>query len=586
MNKMTTFALLIVAGLTTVVSAADQPVVQPAVATLKSQDNIVNKEVKDAIFYLQNKVKEVDRPFIRFLSTYNLPESKRQDVVLVTSFVLHSLIGPAADEDGNVGGYYPLAKIVVDPETKERTFLMYRNVPGSKTLWWIDLREYNFSIKAYEASSFIEPYFVAPIVNYEVNDLARFLSGNAVMRMDWFAYHATDITLETDSDRQTKIYNQLIYSNITEPKTVDDFHKVWGLKDLVQSRLQGNEYASLVTKSENVARHNRQLFGYRTETGWLYQSYDVKNEEGLRDYVESIYNFKGRPPTVFDGGEMFATNAVRMQVYTLYNQNKVLVDEADPKLARHMTDVIGDPRVRTAFSCMDCHAAGPIPPENTLKEFIKARVKSSLKVPDKKDQLRIERTFLNDKFEDAVKDDQLLFARALQKINGLTPEENGKKYLEMVADYDKGLSLADVARECGVTEEIIRQYAQNGLQDFNNKAPGRLVLLLTTGEPIPRQIWDGPGKDGIPGTFQLTMIILYGLTEVKTTTTESVEYVYKVTEPVYMKVGNQIVDTLQKGTVIPQSEIKNKNTDSNGIAWVYITHSGVSGWVERKYLTR
>jgi hypothetical protein len=575
-------ALCIILGLSTFAVAADAPVT----AKLDKSNNVVNQEVKDAIYYLQNKVKVEDRPFIRFLSTYNVPEEKRQDVVLTTSFVLHSLIGPAKDEDGNVGGYYPLARIVTDPETKERKFISYRRVPDTKTLWWIDLREYGFNVQAFENASVIEPYFVTPVVNYEINDLARLLSGNAVIRMDWFAYHATDITLETDSDRQTKIYNQLVYSNVKEPKTVDEFHQVWGLKDLNNSRLQGNEYAALVTKSENVARHNRQLFGYRTETGWLYQSYDVKNEEGLRDYVESIYNFKGKPPTVFDGGEMFATNAVRMQVYTLYNGQKALVDEADPKLARHMTDVIGDPRVRTAFSCIDCHAAGPIPPENTLKEFMLSRVKSSLKVPDKRDQLRIERTFLNDKFEQTTVEDQLLFAKALLKINGLTPEENGKKYLELVSDYDDGLSLTDVARECGVTEEMIKDYAAKGLQDFNNKAPGRLVLLLTTGEPIPRQIWDGPGKDGIPGTFQLTMITLFGLTEIKTTTTDTVEFINYVTQDCYVKIGNEIVGTLVKGMGIPQSAIKNKNTDSNGRSWVYITHSGVSGWIESRFLQR
>lgn len=547
-----------------------------------AKSTVLNEEVEDAIYHLRHNVKEEDRLYIRFFSTYSIPKEHRQAAVLTCSFVLHSLIGPADDEEDNIGGYYPLAKIEMEGDKK--IFRTYRKVPDSETLWWIDLREYNLGLQAWETASAVEPYFVAPVVNNSINDYLRILSGNAVIRMDWFIYHATDITAESDADRKTRIYNTLVYSQVKEPKTVQEFHKTWGIEDVDKQRLQGNEYGTLVTKSRNVARHNRFLFGYRTPTGWLYQTFDVKHQEGKRDYVESLPLFKGKPPTIFDGGEMFATNALKMQIYSLFNAEQKIVDDADPKLARHMTDVLGDARVRTAFSCMDCHAAGPIPPENTIAEYIKKMGIS--KIPYKVDQLRIKRTFLEEKFEDATQQDQLAFAKSLLKINGLSPQDNAKNYLRLVQDYNEPLTVDDVAFECGVTKEFLLEKCKDGLQEYNYKIPGRLAILLTTNEGIPRDIWDSPGADGYPGTFQQTMLILYGLTLIEKTTIERDLVVYITNEECPVQSGATVLAKIKKGTEIPEQYIQNKNIDALGNSWVYIKYGNIDGWVQEKFLVK
>ncbi len=553
--------------------------VQRTVILPDKQDNVLNKEVKDAIYYLQTFVKAEDQNFVKFFSTHGVPEKQRETLVLECSFVLHSLMGTSSNDESNAGAYYPLA--VKD----EEGFKPLRLVKGSKTLWWFDLREFNFTEDAWEKVSVLDPYFVEPVVHHPENSLLRLLSGNAVVRMDWFVYHATDIQQELDAGRKTKIYQTLLYASNKEPKNVDEFRKVWGLPDINVSRQLGNEYSALVTKSKNVARHNRLLFGYRTELGWLYQSYDTFSQEGKRDYLESVYEFNGKPPPlgVFDAGEMFATNQVRMQVYTLYNDKLDLIDFADARVARHLRDVTGNAVVRVAHSCMDCHSAGPIPPENTVREFLDARMK--LYVPKKGDSLRIERSLLSKRFEDTVVHDQLLFAESLLKINGLTPADNVKNYLQVIGYYDQALDLTTVAYECGVTPEVVKEAAARGLQNINNKVPARVALLLATNESIPRDIWDSPGRDGTPGLFQQTMAMIYGLTVVQTTTRNDivvdtlVNDGYVVLNNCNVMIGPEIRGTLTKEDILT-SEMLGERTTVAGIEWVRVNRGAVSGWIQ------
>jgi hypothetical protein len=539
------------------------------------EKNILNTEVRDAIYALQHDFKSEDAPYIRFLTTFAIPQEQIEKEVLTCSYNLASLTGISDNQELNAGIYRPIAKY----DDKSKKVIHLQRVKNSETLYWLDLRDYNFTDKAWEQVSEVEPFFVEPIVHHEENSLLRILAGNAVFRMDWFNYHTQDITSEINAGRNVRLYNILLYASTKEPKTVGQFEAIWGLNNLEKSRQLGNEYSALVTKSKNVALHNRLLFGYRTELGWLYRTYDTLSEEGFRDYVESIYSFAGKPPPpeAYDAGEIFASNQLKMQVFALNNNKEELIDFADPRIARHLSDVLGNPAVRVSHSCNDCHSAGPIPSENTLKEFLSKMNK--LYVPKKGDEQRIERSMLNERFEEAVEDDQHAFARALLKVNGLEPDENHRNYLECTLRYDTPLGISDVCRECGISEEILKAAIQKGLNDHNKKVPGRLALLHETGEPIPRGIWDSPGRDGRPGIFQQTMSMIYGLTE-KRTTTEVVENknIYTVVSRCDVSSQNKTIGTLEIGSKVSVL----KSTILNSEKWVQIDYNGMLGWILEK----
>jgi hypothetical protein len=471
------------------------------------QTTSIDQEALIAIEFLE-QINPEDRQNIKFLTTYATPPELRQKCVLTLSFVCHSLAG--IDKTGqSVSSYYPLAKVV------NGMFVPIRLVPKSKTLWWIDVREFNWTPEAWEEVSKADGYFAEPCINPDIAYKLRSLSGNAMLRADWFIWHGTTINAQKDQKIDIDIYNTLLYAKNVKPKNAEEFKTIWGL-DKVRARSFGNEYGTVSLTSRAVARHNRVLMGYRTELGWLYETYDVSGEFGDRNYLESIYKFNGEPPDVSDAGEIIASNALQMQVYALRNGAGDLVDFADPTVARHMTDVTGDTRVRTASSCMDCHANGPIAAENALLEYADFL---NLHIPDKLNGQKINQSFMVNRFEDSVVDNQELFNRAMKKVNGLTADENQANFLDMLRWYNEDIDLKQAAFECGIdVEKFIERANSNNVYPVPSMA-GRLMLLLHPTKPIkiPRNMWENPGFDGIPGMFQQAMVMVKGLTAIETT---------------------------------------------------------------------
>ena len=534
------------------------PAIPPVAADVKLKTP--TSEVEDAILFLQddkNGYSSVDVDNIRFFTTYALPQDLRDKAILSLSFVLHSLMGISDKEETQAGGYHPLA--IVSGKDKKIEYL--RRVPSSTTLFWIDLRDFGFTSKAWEIVSSYDGYFVEPIVEHRTNGLLRLLAGNAVVRADWFIVHASDTQQQEDKKLKPSIYETLVYANTKVPTTIDEFRKTFTLDLNGKGVKGGNQGAAVVTDSDVVARHNRILFQYRTELGWYYQSYDVQNMVGLRDYIESFPRWKGKPPTTFDGGEAFATNNVYMQIYALYNGQEKLVNAGDTVLVRHMNDVLGDVRVRVPHSCFDCHAAGPIPSENTIEEYLRESMR--LYVPDRTDKERIKRTYLSGRFEDSIKENQDVFAKSLLKINGLSPEENAKNYLEIVTWYNKDLDVKQVAYECGVTQQIFVDKMKVGLNN-NGRVPGRIALMLKNNKNVPRQTWESQGADGIPGVFQQSMIIIHGLTKI----TEEVIYKVTVIQKAGLYRGTEIIEYADVGEIltITGNPIENKD----GSSWIQV----------------
>ena len=99
----------------------------------------------------------------------------------------------------------------------------------------------------------------------------------------------------------------------------------------------------------------------------------------------------------------------------------------------------------------------------------------------------------------------------MAKVNGLTPEENAATYLKIVAWYSKPVDIYQAAKECGIEpEKFVNSFNfTNEIFAGVDKIPGRIKLMLHPDRPIPvqRNIWESPGRDGIPGMFQQAMIL-------------------------------------------------------------------------------
>jgi len=564
MDKLLLLVLLVIASLswTTNVSGHE--------AVIKAEKNISPATEVEAAVLTLSDVSHDRKPYIRFFSSYAVPERLQQDTAYALSYVCHLLIGPALSDIDNAGGYYPIAKKI------NGQFVPIQRSKYSNTLYWIDLREYNWTEEVWEKLSLTDGYFVEPIVEHFSNSALRLIAGNAIVRADWFIDHATDLTRQADNEITARIYTDLLYAKNKTPKNLQEWLQIWGVPSVEKSRILGNEAGALVLRSQ-VARHNREVFSYRTELGWLYHTYDVKIQTGKRDYLENFVANRGKPPAVDDGGEGFSFNSVGMlTAFMIRNGQNEFVEFGDPTLVYHLQDITGDPRVRTATSCMDCHSSGPIPPRNIVKEYLKEM--ADIKIYDYSDKLRVERAFLSDKFEDAVTDGQLYYARSLLKVNGLTPEENGKAYLNIISWYRQPLSLEQVLVECGIDEKEFFKRIQLTKEVFSNpKIPARLAVLLVNNELIPRDIWESPGRDGIPGTFQQTMIALYGITRVTDSVTE-----VPLTYTVVVSRCN-----IYHGTTIIQTAIEGETLEYLGKVsedgrWLLVKYKNQTGWIKKE----
>lgn len=452
-----------------------------------------NQETKAAVSFLRSSFAEQDRLFIRFLSTYAVKPEQRQNVVLASTFVMHSLIGPDDSKTGNRGSYHPLAKIV------NNEYVPYKLVPGTKTLWWFDLRDFNWTIEAWETVSNQDGYFVEPIVDHNLNALLRLDTGNAIVRADWFVLHATDTSIQVDRNKPV-LYDALLYAKTRVPRDGREWGAAWGF-DPPEQRF-GQEYSVVTTSSNVISRTgNRLLKGNRTTWGYGYQTFDVVSQEGDKDYIEELFNHEGDVPNS-DGGEMIGTNVVGLQVYGIRDKNFKLIHVADASLVRNNHDPLNDSRVRVGLSCMDCHSHGTIPSANAIKAYFDKGGKIAAK--NKNAALKIKALLLDGRFEEQITNNQESFTQALNKTNGLTPTENNKALIETVVEYSKPVNIEQASFECGVTPEIFKSKLQG-------RVSGRLAMLLTTNEPIPRSIWESPTIKGVPSPFQQAMINLYGL---------------------------------------------------------------------------
>jgi len=547
------------------------PVLGPPM-TLEDGLKTVDSETKVALAYLKRYVKEEDKNYIQFLTSYALPKEMRNDAALCASFLLHSLVGPSPDLDNNnAGGYYPLALIATDKQNGRKWFIPYQRVPGSTTLYWLDLRDYNLTKQSWEDAAGLDNYFAEPIVQHQNATSLRLEDGNSVLRMDWFIRHVADTSTQVDNDETPFLYYNFLFSQVEPPITVTQFEGHFTLNREL-SRIRGNEYGVLVTQSQQVARNNRYLFYYDTEYGGWFHTFDVKNQRGERNYAESFFtNPKiGTPPLVHDASEVFGSNAVGMLVYGLGDDKDKLITDGATQVVRHINDVLGDVRVRTPHGCMDCHASGPLPSENVIKKFFKDSENTALYVKNKSDYNRVKRVFLSEKFDKGVLDIQKKYADALLEVNGLTPEENGRIYLDLVNWYEEPLDIKQAAFECGVSvDEFITKVNK---VKFGN----RLKFLTKTGEPIPRNTWEAPTTDGIPGDFQMANLAIHGFTRITETESIIINPEYSLKEDTWSMIKTDKIVLIPKDTVVKQL--------SSVDQWIYVKYNDKLGYVNLENL--
>jgi hypothetical protein len=425
-------------------------------------------ELAAAETFLYGKVPADSVNYIRFFTTFAVPEQwtyreekieLRKQAELCLPFALNSVSGYNAD------GFV------------ERPV----RVPGSDTLWYIDIRKLGWATEDIDAVFSLQPYFLSPLV-YGKNP-------NILFRADWFIVYALDNTKLDDRGIKQFPYYILQYGVNKEPKDKDEFFKFWEVDEKLAERKLA-ETGSVVDAGDSaVSRHTRRLHRIRSLFGYLWFTKDVKSHDidpdkvHSRDYVEDLFAKQ------VDAGEYISSNKRGLQTYLLTagtNQKFTRVEFGDPTIVQDRQDP-HDGRVRTAKSCVTCHAFGIIPYTNVFKELFAKGGDILTKYEDLQRELKS--FYLRYEDGEEVREDNRLFASAIKKCNGLTPEANLKVFLDVYNWYwNTKVDLEQAAVEVGLPVPEYKEVLKKA-------TTGRLVLLYH-GKAMSREIWDSVNLGG------------------------------------------------------------------------------------------
>ena len=537
----------------------------PILAAPPSGDKIVTLDDELASCYIHLESVEVqDRPYIKFFTFMGTPPHLREDAVLVTSMWLHSLTGvPDKTFGGNTGYYAPLAvRAKIDSRDKngkpksEFIFVPKQRVKGSETVYWIDIRDYNWTEKAWELVSSAEAYIRKPYINEAAYDAIRVMSGNALVRADWFLANTADVTKQADFDpnnialntsKSEPFYYTLLYANTKIPRNGTEYRDIWGVN---LQRINDNQLArgTIVDRGQSVVSRNaRELARGGLDTGYHWESSDFKQNRGRNDPIEHLSierNKNGRAVHVnlgrkSDAHEFITSNLLGLQVYFLTDGKENRVEFADPTIVRDASDRTDDIRVRTARSCVVCHPYGINIPSDALRQYLDDGV--DLIIGTKEYRQAVKQFLLTD-LGALIQDDQVRYARSVVQTNGLLPEENARTFQKVMDWYDRDVLLAQAARECGVSVEEFKE-------KVGRVAKGRLARLTKAkdqGYGIPRHLWDDPNM----GDFQLAMLAIHdqGALPIEKEVETTVTQIEVLEQRCSIMLGKTVLKWVPKGT--------------------------------------
>lgn len=343
----------------------------------------------------------------------------------------------------------------------------------TETLYHIDLRQVRWDYRDWITILKRYPYYAGR-------------TWALVVRADW-------LLVELSDANGSDAYYRLLYGKAI-PRTMADFRKFWRVEDKTKSL----QFGLVEGKSGVAKQRTRWLENLPVLRGYYWQTKDtLKLDEGS-DPLQNLdgkFHYDGQEAIL--GIEKISQKTGKrgtLQVYLLAQGNRdratadKRVEKADGDLVEDYTRFRGLAQIRTAGSCIQCHAIGINEPTlNELRNIIQIGV--DVYATPKAAQEALELFHLSDTGKE-IKRNQEDFADGVAMVNGLAPEENIEGFKKAVSDYDADLSLEDAAREVYATAEDLKLALAYASQVGGNKIVRSRLAALAHGKKVPRKAWE------------------------------------------------------------------------------------------------
>lgn len=472
-----------------------------------------------------------ERPFIRYLSLYNVPKAERKKYAAIVSFMVNSLgtrrqmyiplfVG-GSDETvirlniddyewnakiwdklaANGSGVKPtpepyfqsfIEKLEKQVETKTITKKVTKRVPVKKQ----EFIGYYQGRPLYKTITVYENQVIDETIDEKVEGdpiKKRILSAGAWVDPDAIALlqketHAVSPILRADWFLANAMLPPAYYDFLRLGKNIKDFENLLFANQELAQKARSQDKGIVVLSS--VTRNNRTLLRSPTFTGGYYWiSHDSLSSVEERQYVQNILNEK------FDATEDIGSLPNGLQAYFLTDGVGARLDFANPDVAIDNGSI--DRVVRNGRSCIVCHSDGIRPINDEIRALTKKLLDPNeikLLITKKEDARKIQDLFGSNLDEQIIKD-QNYYAAAIGRVNGLSPVTNAKWVNEVYNNYVEIVLVREtVARELGVPEKDLDIYLK-----LSND-PVVLGLLRSPIRAVRRDQWER--------SFQQLMLIV------------------------------------------------------------------------------
>lgn len=340
-----------------------------------------------------------------------------------------------------------------------------------KTLFAVDLRDYGWSLDAWNALTKFDGYYG--------------LVGSIILRADFFV-HATSITT------RFKSYYDFLYGFGKAPKTGQELRDRFRIR-LEDSRIIQKERGIPVRFGDSgVASQNRLIISARTLGGDYWETFDSLTSAGqqnLPNNLAAIVDKEGRITRQFkhDAGEI---------IFSLPNElhGFLLVDGKGNRLEKADGEVVKVPFLFTARRCVECHRSqGILIPKALIPEWVKVGV--DLDSMDKASRDWFEAFYSGDPQGIAIRGAQERHQDAVVKCwstakgetVAATAETIVAGFLNLCEWYNRPLLLVQACHELGYNS----QQVQLALQE--HKTTNVSLPALGADFGYPRDDWEANG---------------------------------------------------------------------------------------------
>lgn len=284
------------------------------------------------------KAQERTRPYLRYLSLAHL----------------HS----AGASDEEMETYRAALAKLINSLSWHREITPPAPVDSARTVFRIDLRDYNWTAETWNTVLSMYPYGVRTAEGQAVAQL----SGAALpyARADWFVATASIPPL----------YHDLLGL----PNTVRELERLLGI-DAARNLSEEKNVVRAGVRNSGVSQNNRVLERHASQHGAYWKSYDFRSNQDDQNIFKDPLRLNAA------GGEIIFNLPNGLQAY-------FLTDSAGTRIDRAPVDIVSDrsnpdePVIQNGRSCMGCHYAGM----KSFKDDVLAVVKNAVAVSYDRDK--------------------------------------------------------------------------------------------------------------------------------------------------------------------------------------------------------